>query len=163
MLDLIGVTEGWTCLDIGCGPAGIIPQLAKRTGQNGKIVGLDMNAGFLEHARGSFTAPNIEFVQGDAYSSGLPAATFDLVHMRFVASTSGQPERLVAEAIRLARPGGYVALQEPNGATLYCYPVKRHPELPPLRHEELPPPSGSWLRWRVVRAGDGVEGGGADR
>jgi hypothetical protein len=22
-------------------------------------------------------------------------------------------------------------------------PVKRHPELPPLRHEELPPPSGS--------------------
>lgn len=41
--------------------------------------------------------------------------------------------------------------------------VKRHPELPPLRHVDLPPPSGSWLRLKVFRAGDGVEGGGADR
>jgi ubiquinone/menaquinone biosynthesis C-methylase UbiE len=23
MLDLIGVREGWSCLDIGCGPGGI--------------------------------------------------------------------------------------------------------------------------------------------
>ena len=90
MLDLIGVREGWACLDIGCGPGGITGLLSKRVGSTGRVVGLDMNARFLEHA--SATAPsNVEFVLGDAYGSSLPAATFDLVHMRFVASTAGAP------------------------------------------------------------------------
>ena len=42
--------------------------------------------------------------------------------MRFVASTAGDPERLLREAIRLARPGGVVALQEPDTDTYRRYP-----------------------------------------
>jgi hypothetical protein len=42
--------------------------------------------------------------------------------MRFVASTAGSPDRLLQEAARLVRPGGIVALQEPDGTTLNCYP-----------------------------------------
>ena len=42
--------------------------------------------------------------------------------MRFVASTAGDPERLMREAMRLTRPGGVVALQEPDGSTLNCDP-----------------------------------------
>jgi hypothetical protein len=42
--------------------------------------------------------------------------------MRFVASTSGDPERLLREAMRLTRPGGVVALQEPDVETFSCYP-----------------------------------------
>jgi hypothetical protein len=45
--------------------------------------------------------------------------------MRFVASTAGNPEGLLKEAIRLARPGGVVALQEPDARSLDCYPA--HP------------------------------------
>jgi len=121
MLELIGVREGWSCLDIGCGPGGIVGLLCKRVGSTGRVVGLDMNIGFLEHARA--TAPsNVEFVVADAYGSNLPAGTFDLVHMRFVASTSGAPERLLQEAKRLARPRGTIALQEADIATLNCYP-----------------------------------------
>ena len=110
MLELIGVREGWSCLDIGCGPGGIVGLLCKRVGSTGRVVGLDMNIGFLEHARA--TAPsNVEFVVADAYGSNLPAGTFDLVHMRFVASTSGAPERLLQEAKRLARPGGTIVVR----------------------------------------------------
>jgi SAM-dependent methyltransferase len=121
MLDLIGVGASWSCLDIGCGPGGITGLLSERVGPNGRVVGLDRDAEFLAHARGR-AAANTEFQQGDAYGSDLPAASFDLVHMRFVASTAGDPERLLREAIRLARPGGVVALQEPDGSTLNCYP-----------------------------------------
>jgi SAM-dependent methyltransferase len=121
MLDLIGVANGWSCLDIGCGPGGITGLLSKRVGSAGRVVGLDMNAAFIEHARAD--APkNVEFMRGDAYSSGLPSGSFDLVHMRFVASTAGAPERLLQEAKRLARRGGTIALQEPNASTLECYP-----------------------------------------
>lgn len=117
----IGVREGWSCLDIGCGPGGITGLLSKRVGSTGRVVGLDMNAGFLEHARA--TAPsNVEFLLADAYSSNLPAGTFDLVHMRFLACTSGEPERLLREAKRLARSGGLIALQEADVSTLNCYP-----------------------------------------
>ena len=121
MLDLIGVGEGWSCLDIGCGPGGITGLLSARVGTTGRVVGLDMNAAFLEHARAHAPA-NVEFRQGDAYASGLPAGSFDLVHMRFVASTAGAPDRLLSEAKRLARRGGIIALQEPDGSTLNCYP-----------------------------------------
>ena len=124
MLDLIGVSAGWSCLDVGCGPGGITGLLSERVGPSGRVVGLDRDAEFLAHARGR-AAANTEFRQGDAYGSDLPAASFDLVHMRFVASTAGDPERLLREAIRLARPGGMVALQEPDGSTLNCYP--EHP------------------------------------
>ena len=121
MLDRIGVGPGWACLDVGCGPGGITGLLAGHVGARGRVVGLDMDETFLAHARSSAPA-NVEFRRGDAYGSDLPGGTFDLVHMRFVASTAGDPERLLREAIRLARPGGVVALQEPDASTLNCHP-----------------------------------------
>lgn len=124
MLDRFGPMSGWTCLDIGCGPGGITDLLSARVGPKGKVIGLDMNPAFLEHAR-QHAAANTEFRQGDAYGSDLSAAHFDLVHMRFVASTAGEPERLLNEAQRLAKRGGIVALQEPDGSTLKCFPT--HP------------------------------------
>ncbi|MGO9048731.1 MAG: class I SAM-dependent methyltransferase [Xanthobacteraceae bacterium] len=121
MLERFGPMRGWNCLDIGCGPGGITDLLGPRVGPTGRVIGLDMDEEFLEHARRKAPS-NVEFQLGDAYGSNLPAGTFDLVHMRFVASTAGNPERLLKEAIRLVRPGGLVALQEPDGSTLNCYP-----------------------------------------
>jgi SAM-dependent methyltransferase len=121
MLDLIGVHAGWACLDLGCGPGGITGPLARRVGASGRVLGLDCDAEFLEHAR-RHAIGNVEFHQGDAYASGLARESFDLVHMRFLASTAGDPARLIREAIALCRPGGIIALQEPDIATLRCYP-----------------------------------------
>lgn len=130
MLAAIGVRDGWSCLDIGCGPGGITALMAERCGPSGRVVGLDMDPYFLDVARNE-AAANVSFKLGDAYGSGLPDASFDLVHMRFVASTAGDPERLLAEALRLARPGGVIALQEPDGTTLNCYPP--HPSWDALK------------------------------
>src|ERR1700761_323864 len=102
MLDRIGVREGWRCLDLGCGPRGITKLLSERAGVSGKVVGLDADAGFLDHARRD-AATNTEFVQSNAYGLFLTAGSFDLVHLRFVASTAGDPQTLLREAIRLAR------------------------------------------------------------
>lgn len=121
MLDRIGVQPGWRCLDIGCGPRGITDILSERVGPSGRVVGLDKDAEFLAHGR-AHSASNVEFHQGEAYASGLPAGAFDLVHMRFVASTFGDPETLIREAMRLARPGGVVALQEPDVESFKCHP-----------------------------------------
>lgn len=121
MLDRIGVGPGWRCLDLGCGPGGITALMSARVGPSGRVVGLDSDQVFLAHAR-RHAADNVEFVAGNAYGSQLPGGTFDLVHMRFVASTAGNPEVLFKELIRLVRPGGFVAIQEPDMAALNCYP-----------------------------------------
>jgi ubiquinone/menaquinone biosynthesis C-methylase UbiE len=134
MLDRIGVAPGWRCIDLGCGPGGITELLSARVGLAGRVVGLDADPAFLEHARERARArglANIEHLQGDAYRTGLASADFDLVHTRFVASTAGEPERLLAEAIRLARRGGIVALQEPDIEGLVCHPP--HPAWRRLR------------------------------
>ena len=121
MLDRFGDMRGWNCIDVGCGPGGITDLLGARVGASGRVTGLDRNETFLEHAR-SRAPGNVEFRLGDAYSPDLPAASFDLVHMRFIASTAGSPEKLLTAAARLTKPGGVVALQEPDGSTLHCYP-----------------------------------------
>ncbi len=122
MLDLIGVTEGWRCVDLGCGPGGILELLSRRVGANGHVFGVDMNPNFLEVARAAALA-NVTLKLDDVYTTDLPPASFDFVHMRFVASTAGTPERLRAEAKRLAKRNGVIALQEPDGSTLNCYPA----------------------------------------
>ena len=131
MLDLIGMGEGWSCLDLGCGPSGITEPLSRRVGPAGRVIGLDKDEHFLQYARARAPA-NLQFRHGDAYASDLPPDSFDLVHMRFLASTAGDPERVIGEAVRLCRPGGVVALQEPDCTTLNCYPP--HPAWDKLKN-----------------------------
>lgn len=132
MLDQIGVQAGWRCLDLGCGPGGITDLLSARAGPTGQVVGLDADLVFLEHARArAHDRMNVEFVAGDAYRTGLARGSFDLVHVRFVASTAGEPAALLKEMIGLTRLGGTVALQEPDISTLNCYPP--HPAWVRLR------------------------------
>ena len=121
LLDRIGVGAGWDCLDLGCGPGGITRPLSARVGPTGTVTGLDFDPAFVAIAAEG-AAANTRFLQGNAYDTGLPHGSFDLVHMRFIASTAGEPERLVAEARRLVRPGGFVAAQEADFATLSCFP-----------------------------------------
>jgi trans-aconitate methyltransferase len=121
MLGLIGVKPGWKCIDLGCGPGGITTLLSNAVGDAGTVIGIDMDEGFLEYAARN-APPNVLFKRADAYATGLPRHQFDLVHMRFVAGTSGNTDVLLKEALALAKPGGVLALQEPDLSTLRCFP-----------------------------------------
>ncbi len=89
MLDRIGVRLGWRCLDLCCGVGGvggITDLLSRRVGPDGEVIGLDIDASKLEVARdwaGANLLDNVSYIEGDAFDSGLPPASFDLVHTRF--------------------------------------------------------------------------------
>src|SRR4051794_22145015 len=51
MLERVGVGAGWHCLDLGCGPGGITGLMSERVGKAGRVVGLDADPVFIEHAR----------------------------------------------------------------------------------------------------------------
>ncbi len=120
MLDRIGVKPGWKCLDLACGPGGITDVLADRAGAE-NVTGLDADTDFLDIAR-DWGPVGATYLLGDAYATGLPDVSFDLVHMRFLASTAGGPDKLIDEALRLLKPGGILAMQEAAFDTLRCYP-----------------------------------------
>lgn len=115
MLDHIGVGSGWSCIDIGCGPAGILEPLSRRVRPNGRVIGLDIDDRILTAARRYMTGrelSNVELASGDAHEPRMLGDTFDLVHERFVLPLVDSPEALLGTMCRLANVGGIIAVQE---------------------------------------------------
>ncbi len=128
LLDRVGLGPGQSAIDIGCGPSGILELLAERASPGGRVVGLDADRAHVAMAR-QFVAdrqlPGVEIVAADARHTGLPSGSFDLVHARTVLVTVPEPAAVVAEMVRLARPGGWIAGLEPDAEYSLCYPA--HP------------------------------------
>jgi len=121
LLERIGVRPGQHAIDLGCGPSGILELLSAAVGPDGRVVGLDANPELIGLAR-RLDLDNLEVMVGDALGSGLPGDSFDLVHARTLLANLREPAKLVAEMVRLAKPGGWVAGQEPDVECAVCYP-----------------------------------------
>jgi SAM-dependent methyltransferase len=126
LLDQIGIAPGWRCLDLGCGGMGILGPLSRRAGPSGHVVGVDRDAQQLAAAR-AYVADerltNVEILDTDAYATRLPDASFDLVHVRFLFAPVGRDNELLTEMLRLVRPGGILAIQEPDASAWACHPL----------------------------------------
>jgi SAM-dependent methyltransferase len=129
LLDRAGLRPGQDAIDLGCGPRGILDLLASRVAPGGSVTGLDADPVHVARAR-QFIAqrglPGVQIVAADARRTGLPSASFDLVHARTLLINVPDPAEVVAEMVRLARPGGWVVSLEPDlGSGALCYPA--HP------------------------------------
>jgi SAM-dependent methyltransferase len=127
MLDRIGVAKGWRCADLGCGAMGILGPLSRRAGDSGRVIGVDLDARQLAAARDFVAAEgldNVEVLERDVYHSGLPRGAFDLVHVRFVLAPAGRGDELLREMLAVAKPGGVLAIQEPDAASWACFPPR---------------------------------------
>src|SRR5262249_33234004 len=65
---------------------------------------------------------DVEIICADARQTRLPSGSFDLVHARTLLITVPDPADVLAEMVRLARPGGWVAGLEPDTQASICYP-----------------------------------------
>ena len=135
LFDLIGVEPGIAAIDVGCGVMGVLHLLAERIGTGGRVVGLEREPRILEAGRGlaERRGLEVEFVEADATASGLPADAYDLVHARTLLLNVSNPQEILAEMIRIARPGGIVAIEEPDASAWACDPP--HPAFDILRTE----------------------------
>lgn len=127
LLDRVGIGPGRCAIDLGCGPRGIIELLAERVSPGGRVVGLDADPAHIAMAReftGQRGLANVDIVAADAGRTGLPSGSFDLVHARTLLITVPEPAAVVAEMVRLARPGGWVASLEPDTEFSLCYPAQ---------------------------------------
>lgn len=128
MLDRIGIQPGWSCVDLGCGAMGILGPLSRRVGAQGRVVGIDADTHLLTAAQGYIAEEglaNVELREGDIHHTGLPHASFDLVHERFVLPYVNVQD-VLCEMIALARPGGIIAVEEPDQYSWNYYPESPH-------------------------------------
>jgi ubiquinone/menaquinone biosynthesis C-methylase UbiE/CRP-like cAMP-binding protein len=124
LLDQIRVDPGGRAIDVACGPLGIMHLLADRVGADGEVFGLDREPRMIAMARevAAERGLPLTLVEGDATGTDFPDGHFDLVHARTLMVNIVNPDEIVAEMRRITRPGGTVALQEPDCAYWVCDP-----------------------------------------
>jgi ubiquinone/menaquinone biosynthesis C-methylase UbiE len=125
LFDQLGPLDGARVLEIGCGPHGCSDQLSRRVGPAGDVVGVERSPEAVAMAKkmvASEGLTNVEVLERDGRSTGLPVSSFDLVTCRLVLVNIPQPEQVIAEAVALAKPGGWVACHEADWVSHLCDP-----------------------------------------
>ena len=109
----------------GLRPARDSRPAGRRVAPGGRVVGVDADPAHTAMAAGFVTDRGligVEIVTADARRTGLPSGSFDLVHARTLLVNVPDPAEVTAEMVRLAKPGGQVAVAEPDTEYALCYP-----------------------------------------
>ena len=129
----VGVQEGWSAIDCGCGPLGGLAVMAEMVGPSGRVVGIDFNESTVQKARSvtsTLGLSNVRVVVGDIHDVD-PATLggpFDLAYTRLFLMHQPDPTATLRHIAGLLRPGGWLIAQE----ALPTPPPRSHPDVDAL-------------------------------
>jgi SAM-dependent methyltransferase len=124
LFDRLGLRDGMTCLDVGCGGGDATLELARRVAPGGSVLGVDIDETKLEMARAEAAEhgiANVEFRRLDIRDA--PAATtFDVVYARFLLTHLSDPAGVARTLYQHVRPGGRIAVEDIDFSGHFTYP-----------------------------------------
>ena len=146
LFDAAGVRAGDRVADLGCGTTHVALALARRVGTRGSVLALDNDERIVAAAACCARPRQVVPTAGNAYATPWTENSLDAVHARFLAAPCGGADALIAEMLRVVRPGGLVMLQEPVADTW-----------------QVPAAGNAWPRLRaLIRTGFRRRGGDFD-
>jgi ubiquinone/menaquinone biosynthesis C-methylase UbiE len=122
----IGVTKGWTCLEIGAGGGTIAGWLCDHVGAKGHVIATDIDTQYLN----SLKRLNLEVRHHNIASDPLPEAAFDLVHMRLVLVHLPERDQVLTRVVAALKPGGWLFAEEFDSLSIQRDPTISSSEMP---------------------------------
>lgn len=104
LLDAVNAEPGVRLLDVASGPGYVAAAAAER---GAAVIGVDFSAPMVAAAAERYSKAN--FREGDAEALPFDDDSFDAVTMNFGLLHLGDPDKALAEACRVLRPGGRFA------------------------------------------------------
>ena len=113
LIDAIEVRPGETLLEVGCGSGVLVRRLARQTAGANRIVGVDISPYLVREATALARQEGLEdaitFREGNAEALPFSDGSFD-VTIACTVLEEGDADRMLAELVRVTRPGGRVAV-----------------------------------------------------
>jgi ubiquinone/menaquinone biosynthesis C-methylase UbiE len=124
---LLGLGEGFRVLDAGCGPGYDAVRMARMVGTRGSVTGVDLSSRMVTLALERSASLNLPlaFQTGDITRLDFPDASFDAVRVERTLQVIREPQRAVAEFVRVLRPSGRIVAMEPDWGTFAFDPGAR--------------------------------------
>ncbi len=115
LLDRAHVSEGMVVLDVGCGPGRIAIPAARRVGQHGRVVALDLQSRMLDVLRrriAELGIRNMETILAGAGEGKMPQSAFDRVFLVTVLGEIVNQRSALGEIFEALKPGGVLSVTE---------------------------------------------------
>jgi len=124
LLEEAGLTEGMTCLDLGCGGGDVALQLAALVGAKGSVVGLDMDEVKLDMAQQSamrLGLANVQFRKSNV-QDWMEESQYDCIYSRFLLTHLPDPLSVLQQMLRATRTGGIAIVEDIDFGGNFCHP-----------------------------------------
>ncbi|MFG2525780.1 class I SAM-dependent methyltransferase [Streptomyces sp. NPDC048527] len=116
-LEILGVGPGRTCLEIGAGAGSVARWMAR---QGASVIATDLDTKFIEDLPSQ--EPGLRVMSHDVYTDDFPAASFDVIHARYVLVHLPDQQKAISRLVSWLAPGGVLLIEEPA-----FFPVENAP------------------------------------
>jgi ubiquinone/menaquinone biosynthesis C-methylase UbiE len=126
LLSSAGLRSGMRVAEIGCGSGLTARWVSAQVNPGGSVTGVDSSSEQLhigETSAAEAGITNLSFCEGNAYETGLPQNSFDLVYSRFLLCHLADPARGLAEMSSLLKPSGILVCEDHDDGGIFTEPA----------------------------------------
>jgi SAM-dependent methyltransferase len=126
LLSAAGLCSGMRVAEVGCGIGLTARWMSMQVSPDGSVAGVDSSPEQLhigEKGAAEAGTRNLLFREGNAYETGLPRDSFDLVYSRFLLCHLADPARALEEMSSLLKRGGILVCEDHDDGGIFTEPA----------------------------------------